>query len=181
MMRSIFTRTVKTLADRLTLAFAVVVGLGAIAGHVALSYPEGAETKTPASIDATTTSALSDEQADIPTRFSICGSGRRDNCVVDGDTFWMNGAKIRIADIDTPELSPPRCAREKSLGEAAKHELLSQLNAGGIEIASAGKRDTDRYGRQLRIVLRDGRSITETMVEKGLARRWEGSRRSWCD
>jgi hypothetical protein len=34
--------------------------------------------------------------------FSICGDGRHVNCVVDGDTFWFQGEKIRIADIDTP-------------------------------------------------------------------------------
>nr|MDX8317342.1 thermonuclease family protein [Agrobacterium rosae] len=34
--------------------------------------------------------------------FSICGSGQRITCVVDGDTFWFRGEKIRIADIDTP-------------------------------------------------------------------------------
>ena len=34
----------------------------------------------------------------------ICGSGRRSSCIVDGDTFWLKGAKYRIANIDTPEL-----------------------------------------------------------------------------
>ncbi|MCL6709079.1 thermonuclease family protein [Pseudomonas sp. R2.Fl] len=112
--------------------------------------------------------------------FDLCGSARRQNCVVDGDTFWYRGEKIRIADIDTPELSPPRCAREKALGEAAKRELLTQLNAGAFEIAAAGGRDTDRYGRKLRTVIRNGRSIGDALVAKGLARRWEGSRQGWC-
>lgn len=39
-------------------------------------------------------------------RFSRCGGfGGRDNCVVDGDTLWYRGQKIRIADINTPETS----------------------------------------------------------------------------
>lgn len=117
----------------------------------------------------------------VSLSFDLCGSTRRSNCVVDGDTFWYRDDKIRIADIDTPELSPPRCAREKALGEAAKRELLAQLNAGAFEIAAAGKRDTDRYGRKLRNVLRDGQSIGDALVSKGLARRWEGSRQGWCD
>lgn len=45
--------------------------------------------------------------------FPICGDGPRVTCVVDGDTFWHQGVKIRIADIDTPELSPPRCEAER--------------------------------------------------------------------
>ncbi|MEK1928755.1 MAG: hypothetical protein AAAC47_03015, partial [Pararhizobium sp.] len=52
--------------------------------------------------------------------FPFCGDGRRGTCVVDGDTFWLAGEKIRIADIDTPELSPPRCEAERVKGEAAK-------------------------------------------------------------
>ncbi len=71
---------------------------------------------------------------DASTAFSLCGSGTRLNCVVDGDTFWMNGARIRIADIDTPELNPSRCASEKAKGEAAKRALLSELNAGGSSL-----------------------------------------------
>ncbi|MBB3918847.1 hypothetical protein GGQ65_006187 [Rhizobium fabae] len=37
--------------------------------------------------------------------------------------------KIRMADIDTPELSPPRCEAERIKGEAAKSRLLKLLNA----------------------------------------------------
>ena len=31
--------------------------------------------------------------------FPICGGGSRSTCVVDGDTFWLEGTKYRIADI----------------------------------------------------------------------------------
>ena len=39
-------------------------------------------------------------------RFTLCASGPRTNCVVDGDTIYYRGTKIRIADIDTPTLFP---------------------------------------------------------------------------
>lgn len=42
--------------------------------------------------------------------FPICNGPLRTTCVVDGDTIWMGGVKIRIADIDTPE-SVNRSAR----------------------------------------------------------------------
>ena len=45
---------------------------------------------------------------------------------------------------------------------------------------AAADRDTDRYGRKLRVVERDGVSLGETLVAEGLARRWEGRRRPWC-
>lgn len=116
----------------------------------------------------------------LSASFAICSGTIRMNCVVDGDTFWFRGEKIRIADIDTPELSPPRCAREKQVGEAAKHRLYTMLNAGSFSLL-AGWRDEDQYGRKLRTVYRDGLSIGTILVGEGLARRWEVSRRGWCD
>lgn len=117
----------------------------------------------------------------VSATFTLCDSGTRLNCVVDGDTFWMNGEKIRIADIDTPELNPARCTSEKAKGEAAKRALLSELNAGRFELAALGPDDTDVYGRKLRTVMRDSHSIGDRLIAKGLARPWTGSRRSWCD
>ena len=116
----------------------------------------------------------------LSASFAICGSAARTNCVVDGDTIWHQGEKSRIADIDTPELSPPRCARERQLGLAAKRRLHALLNAGRFSL-NAGWRDEDRYGRKLRTVTRQGRSIGDILVSEGLARRWDGSRYPWCD
>jgi micrococcal nuclease len=111
--------------------------------------------------------------------FSICGETQRVNCVVDGDTFWLHGMKIRIADIDTPELSPPRCEAERIKGEAAKRRLLELLNAGQFSL-TAGWRDQDGFGRKLRTVTREGHSIGDILISEGLARRWGGARRGWC-
>lgn len=116
----------------------------------------------------------------LSAEFTICGERRRVNCVVDGDTFWFRRQKIRIADIDTPELSEPRCEAERVKAEAAKQRLLTLLNEGRFSIFMGG-RDTDSYGRKLRTVIRQGRSIGATLVEEGLARTWEGRRQPWCD
>jgi endonuclease YncB( thermonuclease family) len=115
-----------------------------------------------------------------PSRFTFCGGSTMTDCVVDGDTFRFRGDKIRIADIDTPELHPPRCPYEKALGEAAKQRLLELLNGAPFDLKPID-RDTDRYGRKLRIVMRAGHSLGDTLVAEGLARTWEGRRRSWCD
>ncbi|MBY8826065.1 thermonuclease family protein [Sphingomonas colocasiae] len=113
-------------------------------------------------------------------RFELCHSGGGRNCVVDGDTFWADGAKIRIADIDTPETHPPRCAAEAELGARATRRLQALLNQGPFELEVNG-RATDRYGRQLRTVTRNGRSIGDMLVAEGLARPYGRGRRSWCD
>ena len=115
----------------------------------------------------------------LSAAFSFCGADRHVNCIVDGDTFWFKEEKIRIADIDTPELSPPRCQAERIKGEAAKARLLVLLNAGKFSL-SAGLRDEDKYGRKLRTVTRAGRSLGDTLVNEGLARRWDGARHGWC-
>jgi endonuclease YncB( thermonuclease family) len=111
--------------------------------------------------------------------FRLCAQGRQPNCVVDGDTIWHGGVKIRLADIDTPEVFSPKCASEAALGRQATERLLELINAGPFEVVRSG-RDADRYGRKLRILERHGRSLGDTLVAEGLARRWDGARRSWC-
>ncbi|MBX3565953.1 MAG: thermonuclease family protein [Sphingomonas sp.] len=111
--------------------------------------------------------------------FGFCHSGGGIDCVVDGDTFWMDGTKIRVADIDAPETHPPRCAEEERLGNAATQRLRALLNAGPVTLVTAD-RDTDQYGRALRIVTRDGKSLGAQLVSEGLARRWTGRRQPWC-
>lgn len=104
----------------------------------------------------------------------------RKTCVVDGDTFWLDGVKIRIADIDTPEISEPKCDSEYDLGMKATHRLRELLNEGPFELNSIGNRDEDRHGRKLRVVVRNGRSLGDQLVSEGLARTWSGRREPWC-
>lgn len=111
--------------------------------------------------------------------FTLCHAGGGWNCVVDGDTFYAGGVKVRIAYIDTPETHPPRCAEEARLGEAATLRLQVLLGAGPFKLEPIG-RDEDRYGRKLRVVMRDGESLGGTLVGEGLARWYGGGRRSWC-
>lgn len=116
---------------------------------------------------------------ELSARFGLCHSGGGRNCVVDGDTFWFAGEKYRIADIDTPETHPARCAEEERLGDAATARLRDWLNAGDFRLESID-RDTDMHGRKLRVVTRDGESVGDTLIDEGLARPWEGARRPWC-
>lgn len=112
--------------------------------------------------------------------FGLCHTGGGTNCVVDGDTIWLDGEKIRIADIDAPETHPPRCPREAELGTRATKRLHELVNAGPLEARTVGNRDTDRYGRKLRVLVRDGRSLGDVLVNEGLARTWNGRREPWC-
>jgi len=99
--------------------------------------------------------------------------------VVDGDTFRYRGDTIRIADIDTPEVNG-RCAEETALAARATDRLATLLAAGPFTLEPMD-RDEDKYGRKLRIVTRGGQSIGDALVAEGLARRWDGQRRPWCN
>lgn len=111
--------------------------------------------------------------------FGFCHTGGGTNCVVDGDTIWLGGQRIRVADIDAPETHEPRCAEEAQLGSRATQRLRELLNGGAVSVQPID-RDEDRYGRKLRVVLVDGRSVGEMLVGEGLARTYDGGRRPWC-
>jgi micrococcal nuclease len=111
--------------------------------------------------------------------FALCVRASQQNCVIDGDTIRYGGTKIRLEDIDAPEAFSPKCASEAALARQATRRLVELLNAGPFELVSGG-RDEDRYGRKLRVIARDGRSVGDALIAEGLARRWDGARRSWC-
>ena len=114
--------------------------------------------------------------------FARCRGGHRVTCVIDGDTIWYQGVKIRVADINAPEISEPACDAELELGEKAAMRMTALLNGGRFSLRGLPSgRDADVYGRQLRVIMRGGRSLGMVLVDEGLAERWVGFRRDWCD
>jgi endonuclease YncB( thermonuclease family) len=117
----------------------------------------------------------------LSAHFALCEGPVRTTCVVDGDTIWFQGAKIRIADINAPEVTDARCNYELDLGRRATQRLIVLLNAGSFSLVSPEARDADRYDRKLRNVMRGGRSLGDVLVQEGLAEAWTGHRRNWCE
>mgnify|MGYP001182355752 CR=1 FL=1 len=111
--------------------------------------------------------------------FALCGPGPRTTCVVDGDTFWLQGEKVRLADINAPETHSAGCSAEQARGEAATRRLIALLNQGAFELVTEGRK-RDRYGRQLRVASRRGKSLGAQLVAEGLAEPWRGRRSDWC-
>lgn len=110
--------------------------------------------------------------------FPICGKAKRVTCVVDGDTLWLHGEKIRLQAIDAPERDGAKCKSERDLAEASTERLAALLSGGAITIRRNGE---DRFGRTLAMVLVDGVDVGDKLVEEGLARIWRGRREPWCD
>lgn len=134
---------------------------------------------------AETALSVSEQRVPPPDResayFPICSGPNRVTCVVDGDTIWYRGTKIRIADIDTPEVSRPACEREAAMGRRATERMQALLNQAAFTLApSKDGRDTDYFGRSLRIVTRDGASLGDALVKEGLAEIWGGPSVAWC-
>lgn len=154
---------------------AIGLGLGAIIGMGIIAAPMLSLGPAAEALGLAGTTASAKTRA-----FNFCHTGGGTNCVVDGDTIWLDGEKVRMADIDAPETHPPRCRREAELGERATRRLHELVNAGPLEAVPVGSRDADRYGRKLRVLMRDGQSLGEVLVSEGLARTWDGARRPWC-
>lgn len=115
-----------------------------------------------------------------PVFFSSCSGQARINCVVDGDTIWAEGEKVRLADIDAPEIFSPQCTREEELGHRATQRLTALLNQGPVKLEKSSSRERDKYGRLLRVATVNGRSVGQTLVGEGLAHRWGAHRQGWC-
>jgi endonuclease YncB( thermonuclease family) len=115
----------------------------------------------------------------IHASFSYCKWSGGTNCVVDGDTFYIGGQKVRIADIDAPETHDYRCRSELELGERAARDLQALLNSGAVTMTTID-RDRDVYGRLLRNVRVNGRDVGDALISAGVARAYAGGRRPWC-
>ena len=121
----------------------------------------------------------------IEARFTRCGGFGATYCVVDGDTIRLGKRRIRLVGFDAPEVHA-RCAAEAEGAERATQALQSWLNRGPFDLVVAPHTSlTDRYGRDLRAVLRESGDGTEAlsgyMVRRGYARVYDGGRRAgWC-
>lgn len=106
----------------------------------------------------------------------VCGSGVRYTCVVDGDTLWFKGEKIRLLGIDTPEMNG-KCRAERMQALHARDALVKLVSNATIKVRRSA---VDRYGRTLAKVYANDIGVGEALITQDLARRWDGRRRSWC-
>lgn len=95
---------------------------------------------------------------------TITGSAR----AADGDTLTLDGHRIRLVGIDTPEMAQI-CTRDGAdwrCGIAARSRLAELLRAGPITCRTQG---TDKYNRWLARCETTEGDLGERMVREGLA------------
>lgn len=92
----------------------------------------------------------------------------RDIRVVDGDTFELQGQKIRLFGIDAPEgaQSCDRKGQDWACGAWSARVLADALAQGAV---ACTEQDRDRYGRSVAICTVAGRDLGRMMVEAGAA------------
>ncbi|TCD16132.1 hypothetical protein E0D97_01450 [Oricola cellulosilytica] len=144
------------------------------------------EEKAPLARNSIFTSAYGERSAKYdtfegaaPRRFRPCGAEPHDNCVVDGDTFWLNGYHIRIANIDAPD-GDTDCAAGKAAARDATRTLSKLLDGKLIDIRGQGR---DREGRLLALVSTREGDVGRNMVRWRVAKPWNGRAEpdnDWC-
>lgn len=107
-------------------------------------------------------------------------AARKVTCVVDGDTLWEKGKKLRMLEIDAPETFGAACERERQMGEAAKNRLIALMER-GYRIRYSGEKDRTSDKRDLvEVILSDGRDAGQVLIREGLAQAWPNKGNKWC-
>lgn len=118
--------------------------------------------------------------------FEKCVPGQKrsatETCVVDGDTIWLDGVKIRLKDFDTPEPQTNICGgrSEIDLAHRASDRLIELLNTNDWSIEYFGW-DSTQEKRRLATIRVNGVDVGQTLVSERLARWWPDGEEWWCD
>lgn len=97
---------------------------------------------------------------------------RRETCVHDGDTVWIAREKIRLLDIDAPELDA-QDELERHRAILARDRLVDLLDGAVLTIERDGQ---DCFGRTLARIETAQGDVGEQLIEDDLARRYDGPR-----
>tara|TARA_B100000989_G_C19486268_1_gene447624 strand:- start:95 stop:1435 length:1341 start_codon:yes stop_codon:yes gene_type:complete len=102
----------------------------------------------------------------------------------DGDTCYvtLNGAntKIRLLELDTPEISKPKCEAELKLGLKAR-DYLNNLIANASSIEFITDYTQDYFGRVLAHLIIDGEDVSAKIVKNNFGVVYErNNKQDWC-
>lgn len=101
-------------------------------------------------------------------------------CLVDGDTIWIDGEKLRMEGYDTPEPQTHICGgdAEIALAQRASDRVIELLNSNDWTV-EYGK--PDNTGTRTLVTIRiAGRDIGDILIAERLARAWPDGEEWWC-
>ena len=100
--------------------------------------------------------------------------------VIDGDTIDVRGERIRVVNLDAPDVgSHAKCSLEEQRGQAAKTYAIAIVREAD-EVGLADREGLDRYGRSLARVTLDGEDFAAMMIAAGNGRPWRDRSSNWC-
>ena len=108
-----------------------------------------------------------------------------DRYCYDGDTCYVTvdgeDTKIRLLELDTPEISKPKCDQELQLGLKARDYLNNLiLNASSIVFKTDYKKDY--FGRILTYLIIDGEDVSDKIVTNNLGVVYDrNNKKDWCN
>ncbi len=102
----------------------------------------------------------------------------------DGDTCYVAidkvDTKIRLLELDTPEISKPKCKQELDWGIEARDFLNNYIaNAQSITFKTDYKKDY--FGRILAYIIIDGKDISKLLISNNLGVTYNKNHKmDWC-
>ena len=108
-----------------------------------------------------------------------------DRYCYDGDTCYVTvdgvNTKIRLLELDTPEISKPKCDTELELGLTAR-DYLNNLIANASAIEFKTDYTEDYFGRILAYLIIDGENVSSKIVENNLGVVYDrNNKKNWCE
>lgn len=101
-------------------------------------------------------------------------------CLVDGDTIWIAGEKLRMEGYDTPEPQTHICGGEAeiALAHRASDRVIELLNSSDWTVEYG---EPDNTGTRMLVTIRiGGRDIGDILIAEMLARSWPDGEQWWC-
>lgn len=109
--------------------------------------------------------------------------------VLDGDTFAARvkledetniTVRVRLLDVDTPEMNG-LCQKEIDMARKARDRTAQLLPVGSV-VELSNIKDDKYLGRiDARVVMQDGRDLSDILVKENLGRPYDGGHREgWC-
>ena len=122
---------------------------------------------------------ISNSFADIQIRKQndlFCYDG--DTCYV---TYQGNNDKVRLLDLDTPEISHPKCEKEYTHGIEARN-YINKYILDGEKIEFETEYNRDFFDRILAYIIVDGENVSKIMVLNGLGVVYDkNNKKDWCE
>jgi len=102
----------------------------------------------------------------------------------DGDTCYVTinskNEKIRLLELDTPEISKPKCDAELELGLEAR-DYINNLITNATTIEFKTDYTKDYFGRILSFLIIDGEDVSAKIVSNNLGVVYDkNSKKDWC-